>query len=45
VKELLLERCIGDFRGADKDDAILDAQLPRLVEALRRPVEMPDGRE
>lgn len=41
-KKLLLSRVILDFRGADKDDAKLATALPRLVDALRRPVEMPE---
>ena len=31
-----------DFRGADKDESKLAVALPRLVEALPRPVVVPE---
>ena len=42
IKALIVERVVGDFRGANKDDAKLADALPRLVDALRKPAEIPD---
>ena len=42
LKALIVERVVGDFRGAAKDERTLSEALPRLVDALRKPVEIPD---
>lgn len=39
LAEFLLERVVGDFRGADKDEAVFRAMLPRLADALRKQIE------
>lgn len=41
LRELIISRVVGDFRGADTDEPKFKAALPRLVEALRKPVVIP----
>jgi hypothetical protein len=42
VLQPIHDRVIGDFRGADSDDTVFEAQFPKLLTALRRPGKRPE---